>query len=235
MSDQGFHEIQLSGKQLVFLFMSLLVLAVVVFLLGVSVGRGVRLAVPSAPRASVDAGAPGDTSVPATMPPPTQTSPNELDYHERLQGRGASEPPKVAEPPSPPTEAPPQASSTQPAGAAPQTSASKTPAAPARGGADTPKTTTPPAAAGNAAKPAPVSPAPAAGAWSVQVEAFRSKELADNLVAKLKGKGYAAFVFNSAPPGVPYHVRIGPFAQRDDAVRTQDRLKKEGFTPSVIR
>ena len=42
MTDQGFREIQLSGKQLVFLFMASVVLAVVVFLLGVSVGRGVR-------------------------------------------------------------------------------------------------------------------------------------------------------------------------------------------------
>ena len=40
MSDQGFREIQLSGKQLVFLFMATVVVAVTVFLLGVSVGRG---------------------------------------------------------------------------------------------------------------------------------------------------------------------------------------------------
>ena len=44
MSDQGFHEVQLSGKQLVFLFMSAIVLLVVTFLLGVDVGRGARTA-----------------------------------------------------------------------------------------------------------------------------------------------------------------------------------------------
>ena len=42
--DDGFHEIQLNGKQLVFLFMTGTVVAVVIFLLGVFVGRGVRLA-----------------------------------------------------------------------------------------------------------------------------------------------------------------------------------------------
>src|SRR5713226_9180226 len=40
--DDGFHEIQLSGKQLVFLFMAATVVSVVIFLCGVLVGRGVR-------------------------------------------------------------------------------------------------------------------------------------------------------------------------------------------------
>ena len=42
MSDDGFHEIQLNGKQLVFLFMAATVVSVVIFLCGVMVGRGVR-------------------------------------------------------------------------------------------------------------------------------------------------------------------------------------------------
>ncbi len=41
MADEALHEIQLNGKQLVFLFMSATVVAVVVFLCGVMVGRGV--------------------------------------------------------------------------------------------------------------------------------------------------------------------------------------------------
>ena len=40
--DDGFHEIQLSGKQLVFLFMATTVVSVVIFLCGVIVGRRVR-------------------------------------------------------------------------------------------------------------------------------------------------------------------------------------------------
>src|SRR6187401_605355 len=42
MSDEGFHEIQLNGKQLIFLFMAATVVSVVIFLCGVMVGRGVR-------------------------------------------------------------------------------------------------------------------------------------------------------------------------------------------------
>ena len=40
--DDSFREIQLSGKQLVFLFMATTVVSVVIFLCGVLVGRGVR-------------------------------------------------------------------------------------------------------------------------------------------------------------------------------------------------
>ena len=42
LPEEGFHEIQLSGKQLVFLFMAATVISVVIFLCGVLVGRGVR-------------------------------------------------------------------------------------------------------------------------------------------------------------------------------------------------
>ena len=42
MAEPGVHEIQLSAKQLVFMFMAAVVVAVGIFLLGVSVGRGAR-------------------------------------------------------------------------------------------------------------------------------------------------------------------------------------------------
>ena len=42
MTDDGFHEIQLSGKQLVFLFMATTFVSILIFLCGVLVGRGVR-------------------------------------------------------------------------------------------------------------------------------------------------------------------------------------------------
>src|SRR4051812_3856311 len=43
MQDEAFHEIQLNGKQLVFLFMAATVVSVVIFLCGVMVGRGVPM------------------------------------------------------------------------------------------------------------------------------------------------------------------------------------------------
>src|SRR5262249_51077153 len=84
MADQSFQEIQLSGKQLFFFFMCAVVLAAVIFLLGVSVGRDFR----SGPIESVQAKAEPDNPVGA-VPPPTQTGPNELSYAKALQGGDA--------------------------------------------------------------------------------------------------------------------------------------------------
>jgi len=126
--EDGFREIQLSGKQLVFVGMAGFVIAVGIFLMGVQVGRGV-LAQRGLPEAS-------DTSAfarEAEPPPPpasvTQdstpvTAGEKLSYAERLS---SPEPPaerlkRVAEAPpprTPKTEAAPPpapAASRQPAG-----------------------------------------------------------------------------------------------------------------------
>jgi len=116
MSDQGFHEVQLSGKQLVFLFMSAVVLAVVVFLLGVNVGQGVRSAVGDT-EASADAALPETTVADNAVlgEKPEKPAEPELSYHEMLVG--SATPPaatdttqplklEVAEPVPPPVAAP---------------------------------------------------------------------------------------------------------------------------------
>ncbi|PYR76362.1 MAG: hypothetical protein DMF87_18405, partial [Acidobacteria bacterium] len=70
MADEGLHEIQLNGKQLVFLFMASTVVAVVIFLCGVMVGRGVRAQRPAeAVEASVDAATDPTASTPASREP----------------------------------------------------------------------------------------------------------------------------------------------------------------------
>src|SRR5215210_5899325 len=97
MSDEGFHEIQLNGKQLVFLFMAATVVSVVIFLCGVLVGRGVRVergtvadaaALNESPAADPDVEsrsasiAPGGSDpTTAAAPPPTADA---LTYPERL-------------------------------------------------------------------------------------------------------------------------------------------------------
>src|SRR5215831_4549692 len=78
MHDDGFHEIQLNGKQLVFLFMAATVVSVVIFLCGVLVGRGVKTerAVSSAEAAAVAAVADPTLPQPAvTTPPAAGTDP----------------------------------------------------------------------------------------------------------------------------------------------------------------
>src|SRR5262245_40228329 len=65
MADEGLHEIQLKGKQLVFLFMASTVVAVVIFLCGVMVGRGVPAQRAGAPADAI-ADAQTDPTSPAT-------------------------------------------------------------------------------------------------------------------------------------------------------------------------
>ena len=67
--DDGFHEIQLSGKQLVFLFMATTVVSAVIFLCGVLVGRGVTHARGSvAEAAGLPAGIAGTDDITSAAP-----------------------------------------------------------------------------------------------------------------------------------------------------------------------
>src|SRR6476646_1566962 len=77
-TDDGFHEIQLNGKQLVFLFMAATVVSVVIFLCGVLVGRGVKV---ERTTLTSDAGtATGIQDAPPLPPPaPAQTAANNVE------------------------------------------------------------------------------------------------------------------------------------------------------------
>ena len=116
-AEDGFHEIQLTGKQLVFLFMATTVVAVVIFLCGVLVGRGVRSERAVDAAAAAVAPAPGD-GLPAPAPQTGEPSPasgESLSYAQRLQGEEPKEQLKpdegadsTAEPPTPSDAAPDQ-------------------------------------------------------------------------------------------------------------------------------
>jgi cell division protein FtsN len=112
MADPELPEIPASGrgraKQLVFYSMAALVVAVAIFLLGVSVGKGVRSTAAVEP--GVDTSAPTDTTV-ATNPTPVPSTPTpttDLNYHPALQGqpetarKPAAPPPPAPAPATPP-------------------------------------------------------------------------------------------------------------------------------------
>jgi cell division protein FtsN len=124
-TDDGFHEIQLNGKQLVFLFMAATVVSVVIFLCGVLVGRGVRAErsvaqsaalneapdiLPSEPAASpstIQAGADPRTAAPPAPVDEKSTTVGEdirPDSAKAAEARDAAE--KPASPLAPPTNAP---------------------------------------------------------------------------------------------------------------------------------
>lgn len=234
MSEDGFHEIQLNGKQLIFLFMAAAVVAVVVFLSGVMVGRGVRVekaaaalsdtapdsSAPvaaatggaAAPAAAGTPGASGAATPPATPPPPVH---DELSYYDRLEKPAAAVAEKTPEPTPPPAQTAP-APAAEPAKPAPE-----------------------PAKSTQKPEPAAAS-APQAGStgYSVQVIAMRERSSSEAIAKRLVGKGYNAYVLDPAPGSrsTLYRVRVGPYKTRREAEDARARLEKEErFKPSITR
>ena len=217
MADDGLHEIQLNGKQLVFLFMASTVVAVVIFLCGVMVGRGVRGQRPvDATEASVDAltdptaavtqrsePAPSAPAIPSNAPVASQET---LTYPNRLEGE---EPPEETLRP-----------------------AAKPALVPAK-----------PAASLRTPAPAAAAPAsdvrgePRGNGFVVQVAAVNDRREADTIARRLAAKGYPTFV-TLPPNGIPkmFRVRIGKYPTRREAESIAARLEKEDqFKPWITR
>lgn len=235
-SDDGVREINLSGKQLVFLFMTATVVSVVIFLCGVLVGRGVQQKVTSG-TATVPAieDAPGETAVDAS-PSPAPSEPTKaagLEYPERLESSGPSPeqltPRDTVTKDSPRESAP--ATSPSPAGAA---QSSPTPAPPA---AQVPAPAPPAGAAPALPDATPLPPEPKGDGFAIQVTALKGRGEAADVVARLKQKGYSAYLL---PPlaGQPsvYRVRVGKFKARAEAEQVATRLEREEqFKPWITR
>jgi septal ring-binding cell division protein DamX len=218
--DEGFHEIQLNGKQLVFLFMAVTVVSVVIFLCGVLVGRGVR-----AERGTVAENT-GITSVAETTPQPLPPTPaaapapagsdprtaapppavDDLSYFNRLEKEKAPQEqlkaavekrePRAAPPPPPPPKEPVRTASADASSAEP----------PGQG-------------------------------YAVQIAALNVRDEADAIAKRLSSKGYAAYVIAPATGSpVIYRVRIGKFTSRREAESMAAKLKKEEqLNPWVTR
>lgn len=222
LGEDGFHEIHLSGKQLVFLFMAATVVTVVIFLCGVLVGRGVReqrgVAATDTTVAVTGASGVSDVGPQSAEPPaPPAETPDELSYHKRLQGEGGQ-----AErlKPSSPEPAPPSAAKPEPpAKAAPPVKTEPPPAAAAAPpGADVPATGRP-------------------GRWIVQVFASQNRATAVDLVKRLNDRGYPAFLAAPESQSVPqvYRVRIGGYADQREAEQVSNRIAKEERFKPIVR
>ena len=246
MSDDEFHEIQLNGKQLVFLFMAATVVAVVIFLCGVMVGRGVptRAAVPinSPEQAAIDPT--------ASLQGLSVTQTIATDDNAPVAAQETLTYPTLLEDPNPPFET---------LAPVPELRAEPAPLVTAR--ADAPKPVVAPSpkpvAAAAAPKPAAAAPKPAAAApkpvatttkpapvdnalaepggngFVVQVAAVRQRAQADTIARRLSGKGYPAFVTIA---GANFRVRVGKFNDRREAETVAARLQREEqFKPWVTR
>jgi cell division septation protein DedD len=231
MSDEGVHEIQLNGKQLVFMFMAVTVVAVVIFLCGVMVGRGVR-----APRATEVADAAIESSLDPTAPPAPVSAagsssaaiPDPTQEPTRLNA--------TAPPPEPAKETQilQEVNSTSPLAPVPPV---KTPVA-----------EPPPLVKNPAPKPpAPKTPAPTpktaavneptGDGFVVQVAAVKERSEADTIAKRLSSKGFKSFVSSpSAGAARVYRVRVGKFNDRREAENVARRLEKEEqFKPWITR
>ena len=222
--DDGFHEIQLNGKQLVFLFMAATVVSVVIFLCGVLVGRGVKTerAVSSAEAAAVAAVA--DPTLPqtaVTAPPAAGTDPTAAapppavgetftTYSDRL-GKNTDPPENIKAPaPAPPLPAPSVREKISNVAAPPATSSAATAQSPSAGAGD---------------------------GYVVQVAALPERA-ADTIAKRLTSKGYggvSVIALGGTTPAL-YRVRVGRFKTRREAEAVASRLQKEEqFKPWVTR
>jgi cell division septation protein DedD len=172
--------------------------------------------------AATDARA-GETDQPAgPMPPAVTPEAQDLRYHDQLQGQAGT--------------APPASSSDKAANAAPaaepmlvdepqgKETATTTAATPAKSDKPAPKETT--SAAKAAAAPAATTADNNSGGWTVQVNAFRSRDNANKQVAQLKTQGLPAFIVEGAPNAL-FAVRVGPYPQRADAERAAAKLRAQ--------
>jgi DedD protein len=259
VQDDAFREIQLNGKQLVFLFMVATVVSVVIFFCGVFVGRGVRAERPalsgdtsaSTPVTTPDAAAPASATSAAAGSDPTKVAPpqvadDNLTYPYRLEKSG--QPVEDLKPaprePAAPIEKPTPAKALpagKPVGADAKAGSKPSKAVPTPGA----PIALPPAVEAQRAGPAATdrSPAvappaePAGQGFALQVTALRERNEAEAIAKRLSSKGYTAYVMTPAR-GTPsmYRVRVGKFKTRREAETMATKLKKEEqFTPWITR
>lgn len=212
-TDDGFHEIQLSGKQLVFLFIVTTTVIVVVFLCGVKVGRGARdaqLDVPEQVNAAVPATQPAPVAAPPATEPPAPAQ-EDLSYPKRLQSEGTPQETLKRQ----------EEAKTEPA-PAPKPTAAAAAAVPT------------PVATSEQVPPAPASTdnlptSGRAGTWAIQVIATKDRAIAGSVLKKLAAKGYPAFVVNPSANATPawYKVQVGRYNDRGEAEKVSLRIKKE--------
>jgi cell division septation protein DedD len=228
MADDAFHEIQLNGKQLVFLFMAATVVAVVIFLCGIMVGRGVRdvrgeLAASSETTADPTAGivapvAAAPISGAVGVSPATREN---LTYPNRLAGEVPTpEPLKEPDRASGAASPPPMTVASAGSEAAPKLD--RTTAAP-------PTSQLSPSEPGHVTADAPT--------FTVQVAAIKERDEADRIASRLTSKGYPAYVTTPPNSVAPFfRVRVGKFHDRREADAMARRLEtEEQFKPWVTR
>lgn len=218
MSEQGVREIQLNGKQLVFMFMTATVAAVVIFLCGVMVGRGVNTTRASAvaavtteptvdPTSTTQPSQTSSTDASSAEPVSSQEDLKELTYAKRLE---APEPP-------------------------PEPAVEPVVASPVPAIAEQPKVERPQAVAPATKEIGPG--VPQGNGFVVQVASLKSRGEADAIAKRLSSKGFPSFVTTPGSSGPKvFRVRVGKYTDRREAETVARKLEKEEqFKPWITR
>jgi cell division septation protein DedD len=75
-------------------------------------------------------------------------------------------------------------------------------------------------------------PASTPNAWSVQIQATRDYEGAQQMVRDLQSRGYAPTVSRVTRDGeIWYRIRVGSFASAEEAQSSVEHLRREGRFP----
>jgi cell division septation protein DedD len=227
MSDESLREFQLNGKQLVFVFMASTIVAVVIFLCGVMVGRGATAAQTAIVAGrTVEVGDPTEGAVlepavtlpsaPTDVPPVAPGDDPELKYPTSL----------TTENPKPDLE--PVSAPSRPASPRSPAVIKSAPAAPAVAAAVPSAPSRPSASAERETNTEPSGPG-----FVVQVAATPRRAEAEAIRGRLQSKGYPAFVTTA---GRLFRVRVGKYKDRVEATTVSKRLEtEERFKPWVTR
>ncbi len=211
MKNREFRELQVSSTQLAIIFFGILIIGVVIFLLGVSVGKKHAQASLKASSALAQK-APEQVKdrliIPQTR---TETAPSAA-VSQPVPAATEKQPPAKAEEKIPPK-----------VGAAPPAADSSKPAAD-KAAAAAPK----PKAPDETAKPGPKAEtaAPRKGLYYIQVGALAERSEAAEVSQRFKAQGFPAVVLDplASDKKPVYRVRIGGFATRDEAVSVRVKL-----------
>jgi len=207
--DGAYYEVQLNNKQLVFFFMATLAIAVVVFLCGVMVGRGVRDATLAAAQNDIAATSP--TTAPESRPAMAAGKPD-LDYAERLESD--QEQHKLESGTKVQSESPETVS---------KNARVKTPPSP------------PPPKPKPRPKPRVTTLGNSEGAFTIQVVALKTEDAAQSLLNRLKQKNYRAYLEAGGEAGL-HRVRVGRFSTRAEAEKVAQKLQvEEKFKPYITQ
>jgi len=218
MSEQNVREIQLNGKQLVFMFMTATVAAVVIFLCGVMVGRGVNTT-----RALAATSVAAEPTVdPTSTAQPTQTSSTDASSGEPVSSQEDLKEltyAKRLEAPEPP----------------PEPAVEPVVATPVPAIAEQPKVERPPAVTTTTKAIDPGEPK--GTGFVVQVASLKSRGEADAIAKRLSSKGFPSFVTTPGSSGPKvFRVRVGKYADRREAETVARKLEKEEqFKPWITR